>query len=246
MACIYKIVNQINQKMYIGQTTVTVERRWQKHISDSKRKELQNRPLYKAFNKYGIENFLIEIIEECSNDILAEREKFWILHFNTCSGEGYNATFGGDGSRRIDVENIINLYEETKSIREVSRITGHTRGAISKILECENINTKFRNVDENLILEKNKEGLSIREVHKVTGYSTDSIIRVLKKNNIKTDYFWDYDLIVQEYNKLLTSEKVVKKLGCGQETVAKALKEKLGKTPQELYQERRKKQKIDK
>lgn len=34
--------------------------------------------LYKAFKKYGIENFTFEGIEEVSNEYLDEREKYWI------------------------------------------------------------------------------------------------------------------------------------------------------------------------
>ena len=54
---IYKITNRLNQKAYIGKTIYTVEERWQEHIRDSKRDRCKDRPLYRAMNKYGIENF---------------------------------------------------------------------------------------------------------------------------------------------------------------------------------------------
>ena len=93
MAYIYKIVNDINNKVYIGKTEFSIEKRFKEHCRDSK-KEHQNRPLYNAMNKYGIEHFKIELIEECNNP--EEREIYWIQHFDSYKN-GYNATLGGDG-----------------------------------------------------------------------------------------------------------------------------------------------------
>lgn len=73
MGYIYKIVNDINNKIYIGKTEFNIEKRFKEHCQDSK-KGYENRPLYKAMNKYGIEHFSIEKIEECNN--LEEREKY--------------------------------------------------------------------------------------------------------------------------------------------------------------------------
>ena len=64
MGFIYKIINNINDKVYIGKTDFSIEKRWAEHKKDSQ-KDLKNRPLYRAMNKYGIENFSIEIVEEC-------------------------------------------------------------------------------------------------------------------------------------------------------------------------------------
>ena len=60
MAFIYVITNNLNQKKYVGKTTTTIKQRWQQHIKDSKKDDISNRPLYAAFNKYGIENFSIQ------------------------------------------------------------------------------------------------------------------------------------------------------------------------------------------
>lgn len=74
MAYIYKITNTINNKLYIGKTVNTIEKRFNQHKNESKTERSKKRPLYRAINKYGIENFEIEIIEECNYDILNERE----------------------------------------------------------------------------------------------------------------------------------------------------------------------------
>ena len=89
MAYIYKIVNKINNKVYIGQTTDTVEKRFQEHIAESLRNRSKNRPLYKAFLKYGTENFYIEAIETLPADtfILQQREIFWIAFYKSFCGD---------------------------------------------------------------------------------------------------------------------------------------------------------------
>ena len=66
MGYIYKITNKVNNKSYIGQTTrddVTI--RWKEHIKNSKREERM--VIYRAFRKYGIDNFLFSVLEECEN-----------------------------------------------------------------------------------------------------------------------------------------------------------------------------------
>ena len=73
MGYIYKITNDINDKIYIGKTEFNIEKRFQEHIKDSE-KLYKNRPLYNAMNKYGIEHFKIELIEETNNT--EEREKY--------------------------------------------------------------------------------------------------------------------------------------------------------------------------
>ena len=62
---IYRIINNINGKSYIGSTKDTKER-FKQHIKSSKYSSSQsyNYPLQRAFRKYGIENFSFTIIEE--------------------------------------------------------------------------------------------------------------------------------------------------------------------------------------
>lgn len=61
MGFIYKITNDVNGKVYIGKTLNTVESRWKEHCHDKDRRNMENRPLYRAMNKYGLEHFSIEI-----------------------------------------------------------------------------------------------------------------------------------------------------------------------------------------
>lgn len=96
MGYIYKITNIINGKLYIGQTRKTIEERFKAHIKNARRHV--NRYLYDAMNKYGYDNFVPSLIEECDDILLDEREIYWIQLYNTTDKNiGYNMTSGGGG-----------------------------------------------------------------------------------------------------------------------------------------------------
>lgn len=87
MGIIYKTTNLHNNKIYIGKAKI-------------------NDPVYlgsgvilkQAIEKYGKENFTKEIIEECDNFIIDQREIFWIDKFNSTDRTiGYNIATGGTG-----------------------------------------------------------------------------------------------------------------------------------------------------
>ena len=121
MSYIYKIINNINGKIYIGKTNETIEERFKIHVKDSKKEIEKHRPLYRAFNKYGIENFSVEKVEECSPDVVNERESYWIEYYNSFH-YGYNATRGGDGRSYLDYDLILKTWKQTKSIRETAQL----------------------------------------------------------------------------------------------------------------------------
>ena len=111
---IYKITNLINNKCYIGQTTKSIEERWNRHKRDAFNKEKYNYeyPLYRAFRKYGIENFSFEIIEECETSELNEKEIYWINYYNSAKSKGYNQSLGGKGNKTLNLneQEVINKY----------------------------------------------------------------------------------------------------------------------------------------
>ena len=121
MSYIYKITNILNDKIYIGKTNSTIEQRWKQHCSDRKRTRCEKRPLYDAMNKYGIENFTIEEVEQCSPEEASEREKYWIEYYGSFKN-GYNATSGGDGKPYLDYELIIKTYNEIQNQTKVAEL----------------------------------------------------------------------------------------------------------------------------
>lgn len=115
MPYIYKISNNLNEKLYIGKTSKSIKKRFKEHCKDSSK--FSKRPLYADMVKYGFQNFKIELIEFCENEELAnEREQFWIQYFQAYYN-GYNSTHGGYGKRIYDYELI---YKEWLNDRNCS------------------------------------------------------------------------------------------------------------------------------
>ena len=120
MGIIYVIKNDINDKLYVGKTVTTLANRWLHHKDDYQK---YNWHLYRAMRKYGIEHFWIEQIEECDDDIINEREKYWIKELNTLK-EGYNMTPGGDGRIILDRQKIIDLWNQGYSALQIADLVG--------------------------------------------------------------------------------------------------------------------------
>ena len=98
MIGIYKITNKINNKCYIGRS-IDIEHRWKTHRTTANQKAdvHYNYPLYKAFRKYGVQNFIFEILEICDTPQLGVREQFYITKYKSNNPRyGYNQTAGGE------------------------------------------------------------------------------------------------------------------------------------------------------
>ena len=136
MAYIYQIINDINNKIYIGKTEFSIDKRFKEHCSDAFKERNEKRPLYSAMRKYGIEHFHIELIEETDNP--EEREKYWIEQKQSFKN-GYNATLGGDGKKYLDYDLIIASYKEIKSIKDTAISLGISSDSVSNVLRANNI-----------------------------------------------------------------------------------------------------------
>lgn len=99
MGIIYKITNNINGKLYIGQTIQSLNNRKCAHKYASKnRNKNKNRKLYNAINKHGWNNFEWEILyDNVPNNLLDIAEICAIYTYDTFY-LGYNSTHGGDSS----------------------------------------------------------------------------------------------------------------------------------------------------
>ena len=146
MAYIYCIINKINGKKYVGKTTLTIKERVKEHVIDSRKDRCKDRPLYRAFNKYGLENFKAIRLKECTVEELDYYEKYYIEKLNTYGHYGYNATKGGDGSILYDYNEVVSLYGKGYNVREVSDIIGCHYDTVGNILRC--CNVKIRQVHQ--------------------------------------------------------------------------------------------------
>ena len=89
---VYIIKNDINDKVYIGQSA-NAEQRFVQHCKPSSVKE--NSLITKAIQKYGKEHFYFELLEtKIAN--YNEREKYWIEYYNSLTPNGYNILSGGE------------------------------------------------------------------------------------------------------------------------------------------------------
>lgn len=156
---IYKIFNSVNDKVYIGKTLSSIEKRFQEHKKDSSRDTENIRPLYRAMNKYGCDCFFIELVEEVPIEHLSEREQFWIEYYNSYHN-GYNATLGGDGKQLYDYNAIITRFLDGRLVKELAEEFGCCTETICKVLKLEGFNPKentIKSISKSLAAYKNDQ-----------------------------------------------------------------------------------------
>ena len=127
---IYKILNKVNGKFYIG-SAVKFDMRWAQHKSKLKLNEHPNKYLQSSFNKHGLENFKFVKLEYCYKEKLIEREQYWIDTLKSCDREiGYNA-------RTTASSNVgIKCSEETKKLLSQNKISQAGKKGKSKPCFC--------------------------------------------------------------------------------------------------------------
>lgn len=150
---IYKIYNDVNDKVYVGQTIKTIKERWKCHVCDAKNNN-DNMIIHKAMNKYGIDNFKYIEIEKITKSSLLElkedlnkMEIYYISKLNTVRPYGYNISIGGGiiETSRVEIDqydlncNYINSFD---SIAEASEYTGIPRASIDKCVSENDISNK--------------------------------------------------------------------------------------------------------
>lgn len=90
MSYIYLVTNKLNGKQYVGQHKYDGVGIDPKYMGSGV-------ALLNAYEKYGIENFSMELLEECPDEDLNPLEQLYIEHYNTFGNNGYNLTKGGGG-----------------------------------------------------------------------------------------------------------------------------------------------------
>lgn len=130
----------MNNKCYIGQTS-DYKRRMREHKACGYGEE---KVLYEAFNKYGLDNFTFEIIEE--TEYYNDRERYWIDHYNSYR-HGYNMTLGGEeppvkygeahhlATHSLkDVHRVMDMIQNTnKSFKEIAQLCNYNTSSIDRI-----------------------------------------------------------------------------------------------------------------
>ena len=205
MAIIYKITNLINGKIYIGETTRSFNRRWNEHKSQSFNKgHGYYYHLHCAIRKYGLDNFSTAILEECEDNLRFEREHHYILKFNSLDPNGYNYLVSGEGSVKVPIEKIIELWEEGLMCKEIGQKLNLHYQTVSEHLKNfgitqEEINQRKGNFTRQRcsypIYQYDLEGNFIKEYPSAssTKFSQSAICQVCLQKQISAyGYLWKY------------------------------------------------------
>lgn len=188
MAYIYKITNKINGKSYIGKTELAEpKKRFKRHILDSRKEACKNRPLYRAFNKYGVDNFELQILEESEN--VSGLEVYYIEKYNTYGNKGYNATKGGDGKKLFDYKAIEDLIIAGLTTREITKKLNCGKHTVRNVAKAKQITLNVSKNGLQLQMEASKKTinqLSLEGKYIQTFDSYADAARWLKQNNYST------------------------------------------------------------
>lgn len=168
---IYKITNNINGKIYIGQT-IHPNKRWWEHRQRAKT-EYDSYPIHLAIKKYGEENFTFSILEWTED--YDRREKELIILYNSLSPNGYNVIPGGsvpvfigeDHPRNtVSIENVKNIIEELKNNQKTDRQIAQEYNTTDKIIA--DINHGYSHKQDGICypirVKHGKQKLSIEQV----------------------------------------------------------------------------------
>lgn len=131
---VYKITNKINGNFYIGSTIRSFKDRFKEHCGKfmlflNRGGRLDNPILWKAYEKYGIENFQVDILKVMNNatlnEILEQEEKY-INELKPLYNICQNPTKGG-----IPNKKLTDSWKE--HIREKSKLYKHSPETLEKV-----------------------------------------------------------------------------------------------------------------
>lgn len=128
---VYLLRNLLTKKVYVGQTN-SLYRRWISHFNMLCRGVHGNLHLQSSFNKHGVDNFEYEVIEECSVELLDERETFWLNKFHASDRRfGYNIEDRPRGTGPRSAECITRLRKNHSRYWAGKKLTKEHRQSIA-------------------------------------------------------------------------------------------------------------------
>jgi len=173
---IYKIINP-NGKIYVGQS-VSIETRWKEHIQIHE--HVSNTKISRSIKKYGPENHIFEVQEECEVNLLNERERYWQEFFEVLGPNGlnlkYTKTNDRSGHYSEELKDRMRGLKRSEEYREKIKIinTGRIRNDNTKIKMREaklgkpsNRLGKFQSKETRLKISKSNKGRIHSEEHKI-------------------------------------------------------------------------------
>lgn len=193
MVGIYKVTNMVNNKIYIGKSK-DIQRRWREHHTEPFNVNCNAYDVifYRAIRKYGVDNFKFEVIEECLEEDLNEREKYWIQFYNTYinnnNSNGYNMTRGGENTSqelKYDIELIKKLWLEGKTQQEMSQITHYSHNVLTRYLDHLEIDANERRRRGSSYKAKSIHQYNLNGTYIQSFPSINEAVRALQQDGIK-------------------------------------------------------------
>ena len=217
---IYIIRNTVNDKVYVGQTTMSVHQRFMCHMKPSTLKQKRNYKLYNAVQKYGKEVFYVETLEEkVPIDRINEREIYYISKFDSYNS-GYNSTKGGDGRifNKMDNERkVIDMALSGSTVKEIAKTFNVHTATISRTLSRLNIRMTLKASEEDLkaLLDKGTSNKEIAQYFHIDDYTVTRLLkryhleRYKKRVTKRTDF--DYESIHNDYDNQMPISEICQK-----------------------------------
>lgn len=196
---IYIITNDINNKVYIGQTIQKLSKRFSGHCCYSKSDRSSNMYIKRAIHKYGKDKFHISLIEEVSVEKLNEREKYWITYYDSYNN-GYNLTLGGQDSNSFSLnklERTVDTKKFSEYIKEFKPLATEVAAHFG-ISKCSVYNLIKRLNDPELVLNSYnpRKSKSIDDINKeelkILYLDGWSILDLVKKYHIRKNKISSY------------------------------------------------------
>jgi group I intron endonuclease len=203
---IYLIFNDVNDKVYVGQTIQSLNKRFNGHCCYSKTDRSVNMYIKRAIHKYGRDKFHIKLIEECPIKELSKREKYWINYYDSYNN-GYNLTLGGQDSNyfslhkledSIDIKKFEEYILEFKPLAiEVASHFGISKCSVYNLINrignpdlvLNSYNPRkgksIEDIDKEELIKLYNSGWSILDLVKRYHIQKDKISKFLKSNGIK-------------------------------------------------------------
>ena len=168
MTGIYKIENKINGKVYIGKSK-NIKKRWTGHICELNKNYHHNIHLQSAWNKYGEDNFIFEVLEECTEDVLSEKEIYYIGLYNSTNDlYGYNLAKGGEGGNNLKNRLSEEEYKEYKEYVGKKISESFPRGE-------DHFYAKLTEIQVIEIINKLQSGMKPKNIARMYNVSTNTI-----------------------------------------------------------------------
>lgn len=226
----YRIINVINGKCYYG-SSINIHKRFIQHKSNLRNNKHHCKSLQNAWNKYTVNGFVFEVIEECCKSQLLLKENTLLQNDNIYNSvkEAYSVSgknhpmFGRKHSQesinkikqRRSTQKIIHSDKTKAKMSEKSKGRKMPEGHLKKMIDARNGKAWNKGIKTGIspaskITMNNEEiislynsGSSIESIRKEKKVSWDVIKRILSENEVPIRSIKQQKLIRDEQNRKL-------------------------------------------